>query len=191
MVSARVITSPGHLKRLIKTLSENLGKYEEKHRAIPDPPLKDSSPVAAAAGSPQSREDPGARSEDPEGRSPAARTDTPPAAAVAGGQSGAAPAAGGAAGQQGVRVKYSEHISRGVYSNSVMVAHTREEFVLDFINSFHPQASVTARIITSPGHFKRLIQALRDNLQKYETRYGSIMEMPSPPEIPGGSQYVM
>ena len=66
-----------------------------------------------------------------------------------------------------MRLKISEGIMRGAYANSMMVSHTKEEFVLDFINAFPPEATVNARIITSPGHLKRLVGALQQNLSKY------------------------
>lgn len=188
MVTARVILGPGHLKRLIGTLSENLEKYETKHAVIPDFPPRPG-PAAAtpehAAGAPGAA--PAAAGPVVGAPAPAAGTAAPDAS----GESKEAPGGPAPARRQGVQVKYSELVSRGVYSNSVMVAHTREEFILDFINLFPPQATVTARVITSPGHFKRLIRALRDNLGKYEGNYGPILDIPSPPETPGGNQYVM
>ena len=83
-----------------------------------------------------------------------------------------------------------DFVARGAYSNSMMVSHTREEFVLDFLHTFPPQANVTARVITSPGHLRRLIKALEENLEKYITKFGPIREGPAPPEVPG-SQYIM
>ena len=38
-----------------------------------------------------------------------------------------------------------------------------------------------ARVIISPGHLKRMIRALQDNLAKYEAKFGPIIEA-SPPE---------
>ena len=35
-----------------------------------------------------------------------------------------------------------------------------KEFILDFVNLVPPQGMVTARIVTSPGHLKRIVQAL-------------------------------
>ena len=43
-----------------------------------------------------------------------------------------------------------------------------------------PQAVVAARIATSPGHLKRIIQALLDNLQRYEKAYGEIQQAAEP-----------
>jgi len=79
-----------------------------------------------------------------------------------------------------IKIKITDEILRGVYANNMAVAHTREEFVLDFINIFPPGGIVNARIITSPGHFKRIIAALQDNMRKYEEKFGVIKEAPEP-----------
>jgi Protein of unknown function (DUF3467) len=34
--------------------------------------------------------------------------------------------------------------------------------------------TVTSRVIVSPGHIKRMITALQDNVKKYEARFGTI-----------------
>ena len=35
---------------------------------------------------------------------------------------------------------------------------------------------VTGKIVTSPGHFKRIVAALQMNLDKYEKQFGEIKE---------------
>jgi len=84
---------------------------------------------------------------------------------------------------QQVQIKIDDKVLKGSYANAMQVAHTKEEFVLDFINLFPPQGVVTARVITSPGHLKRIIAALQDNIAKYETQYGRIEEAAAPPTI--------
>ena len=79
-----------------------------------------------------------------------------------------------------VPVKIEDKILKGVYANAMQVAHTKEEFVLDFMNLFPPQGIVTARIVTSPGHLKRIIAALLENIGKYEQVYGRIEEAAAP-----------
>lgn len=41
VVSARVITSPRHAKALLRSLEENIRRYESHHGAIPEPPRID------------------------------------------------------------------------------------------------------------------------------------------------------
>lgn len=81
---------------------------------------------------------------------------------------------------QGVDVKISDEELKGRYSNLLRVTHTREEFILDFINLAPPQGIVTARVVSSPGHVKRIIQALQTNLAQYEKTYGVTLEAPAP-----------
>jgi len=80
-----------------------------------------------------------------------------------------------------IPIKFSPQSIGGVYSNQMIVSHTREEFLMDFINLFPPEGIVNARVIVSPGHLKRMIRALQDNLSKYEARFGPVLEA-SPPE---------
>lgn len=81
---------------------------------------------------------------------------------------------------KGMNIKISDEELRGRYANLVRVVHTREEFILDFINMVPPQGSVTARVITSPGHLKRLIKALAENLKHHEETFGPIAEAAEP-----------
>ncbi len=81
---------------------------------------------------------------------------------------------------KGMNVKIADDDLKGRYANLVRITHTREEFILDFINMVPPQGAVTARVITSPGHLKRLIRALSGNLELYEKNFGSIIEAAEP-----------
>jgi hypothetical protein len=79
-----------------------------------------------------------------------------------------------------VKIAFPESLRGGVYSNNMFVAHTREEFVLDFMLVTPPMGSVTARVITSPGHMKRMVAALTENLKKYEAKFGKLTEAAAP-----------
>jgi hypothetical protein len=76
--------------------------------------------------------------------------------------------------QQQINIKIEDGILKGSYSNLMFASHTKEEFVLDFINVFGPQGIQVAKIILSPGHLKRVVGALNDNLKKYEEQFGKI-----------------
>ena len=78
--------------------------------------------------------------------------------------------------QQNMNVKITDEILKGVYANMMMVAHTKEEFVLDFMNMFPPSGIINSRVITSPGHLKRIVAALADNIKKYEAQFGPIKQ---------------
>lgn len=84
-----------------------------------------------------------------------------------------------------MNIKITDEELKGRYSNLVRISHTREEFILDFINMVPPQGAVTARIITSPGHLKRLIRALDSNVKLYEQNFGLIQEAAEPSESGG------
>lgn len=85
-------------------------------------------------------------------------------------------------GAKGLNVKITDDELRGRYANLVRITHTREEFILDFINMVPPQGMVTARVVTSPAHLKRVIAALTTNLQLYEKHFGPIPESSEPPQ---------
>lgn len=76
--------------------------------------------------------------------------------------------------QQNINIKINDDILKGAYSNSLMIAHNKEEFVMDFLNIWAPQGIVVSRIITSAGNYKRFVAALTENLKKYETQFGEI-----------------
>jgi len=79
-----------------------------------------------------------------------------------------------------VPIKMPDDVLPGVYANQMVVSHTREEFLMDFINLFPPSGVVNARVIVSPGHLKRMIRALQDNLSRYEARFGGVVEAEPP-----------
>ena len=73
-------------------------------------------------------------------------------------------------------IELTDETAEGVYSNLVMIAHSPEEFILDFIRVMPgvPKARVKSRIIVTPQHAKRLLGALEDNIERYEAQYGAI-----------------
>ena len=77
-------------------------------------------------------------------------------------------------GPQEIKISFPQEVQGGVYANNMVVSHTKEEFILDFIMVAPPTGTVTARVIVSPGHMKRVLEALRDNVAKYEKSFGTI-----------------
>jgi len=84
--------------------------------------------------------------------------------------------------QAQIQIKVRDEVLGGVYANLLLVTHTREEFVLDWVSVFQGGGSLNARVITSPGHMKRIVRALQDNLGKYEAAFGKIVESEEPPK---------
>jgi len=81
---------------------------------------------------------------------------------------------------QDIKVNFPPELQGGVYSNNMVVSHTKEEFVLDFLMVAPPAGAVTARVIVSPGHMKRILAALQDNISKYENSFGTIQVAEEP-----------
>lgn len=73
-------------------------------------------------------------------------------------------------------VELSEEIAEGTYSNLAIITHSNTEFVLDFIRVMPgiPKAKVKSRIILTPEHAKRLMNAMLDNIEKFEKINGKI-----------------
>lgn len=75
---------------------------------------------------------------------------------------------------QSLQISMPQEVQRGVYANQMMMTHTEEEFVLDFILATPPAGVVNARVLVSPGHAKRIAQAMLENVAKYEAQFGEI-----------------
>jgi hypothetical protein len=77
--------------------------------------------------------------------------------------------------QKPVEVKITDNLAGAEYSNFAVVGHpNKDEFHLTFINMAGQSGRVVSKIITTPGHLKRIIEALQENVKKYEEQYGII-----------------
>ena len=78
--------------------------------------------------------------------------------------------------QQQINIELGEKEAEGIYSNLAIITHSPAEFVIDFTRVLPgiPKAKVHARIITTPQHAKLLLNALRDNIEKFEKTFGEI-----------------
>jgi len=81
-----------------------------------------------------------------------------------------------------IQIRASDENLKGVYSNVMQVIHTQEEFILDFFNIVGSTGVLSTRVILSPGHLKRMIQALEENMKKYEGHFGKILPAEAPTE---------
>lgn len=88
----------------------------------------------------------------------------------------------GQQGQQQIQIKITDEVLKGSPANMMAVSHSKEEFVLDFMNIYAAQAQgiVTARVIVTPGHMKRILTALKENVERYEKQFGKIAESSAP-----------
>ncbi|MCS5491538.1 DUF3467 domain-containing protein [Algoriphagus limi] len=87
---------------------------------------------------------------------------------------------------QQINVELSEEVAEGTYCNLAMIAHSNSEFVIDFIRLMPgvPKAKVKSRIIVTPDHARRLLAALKDNIEKYESAFGKINPSDESPRFP-------
>ena len=81
----------------------------------------------------------------------------------------------GAKGSRKVNIEISEEIRRGCYANRLIVSHTSEEFVLDFVSDLPPRPQIVSRIVTSPSHAKEIVRAIEANVSRFEARHGTIL----------------
>ncbi len=85
-----------------------------------------------------------------------------------------------------------------IYSNFAIINHSPSEIVFDFARLLPnvPKARIYARIVMTPLNAKLLLQALQENLARFEERFGAInmpadMGFQAPPGLfegrkPGG-----
>lgn len=82
-----------------------------------------------------------------------------------------------------INIELDEAIAEGTYSNLAIINHSISEFVVDFVNIMPgaPKSKVKARIILTPQHAKRLLNALSDNLTRFEQTHGEIKDYEKAP----------
>lgn len=73
-----------------------------------------------------------------------------------------------------IHIATGDELSRGRYSNMMMVSHSAEEFMMEWLLNSASGTHLVSRIIVSPGHVKRIIAALTENLNKHENRFGAV-----------------
>ena len=78
--------------------------------------------------------------------------------------------------QQQINIELGEKEAEGIYSNLAIITHSPAEFVIDFTRVLPgvPKAKVHARLVMTPQHTKMLWNALKDNIEKYEKKFGEI-----------------
>ena len=81
--------------------------------------------------------------------------------------------------QSQINIELSEEMAQGVYSNLAIITHSNAEFIVDFVSMMPgtPKAQVKSRIILTHQHAKRLLNALNENVKKFEAQNGEIAEI--------------
>ncbi len=85
-----------------------------------------------------------------------------------------------------IQIELSEEMAQGTYANLADISHSSSEFVIDFIRMMPgvSKAKVKSRIILTPEHAKRLLIALKDNIDKFEQHNGPIKMQSDPGFLP-------
>ena len=77
------------------------------------------------------------------------------------------------------KLELDKDTARGRYANMAVIAHTKDEFIIDFALAYPGQPPlVNSRIVTSPQHAKALLKSLEDNIKRYESRFDEIPDAP-------------
>lgn len=84
-----------------------------------------------------------------------------------------------------VEIKVDEAVAVGQYASLAAIRHSREEFLFDFAFLFPdgPYGKLVSRVIVSPAHAKRFLEALQANIKRYEDAYGTIVPSDLPPKV--------
>jgi hypothetical protein len=92
--------------------------------------------------------------------------------------------------QQQINIEIGEKEAEGIYSNLAIISHSPAEFILDFTRVLPgiPKSKISARIIMTPQHAKMLLNALRDNIEKFENQFGEIQIAGMPQQTGFGFQ---
>ena len=77
---------------------------------------------------------------------------------------------------QQINIQLGEKEAEGIYSNLALISHSGAEFVIDFTRIVPgvPKTRVYARIIMTPQHAKSFLNAMQENINKYEQEFGEI-----------------
>jgi hypothetical protein len=74
--------------------------------------------------------------------------------------------------QKLIGARLTDPVAPGAFATGVMILKGREEFVLDFVQAVRPPHRVSARVVMSPRTMGEFIEALENNLEKYNERFG-------------------
>lgn len=67
-----------------------------------------------------------------------------------------------------------------IYSNMVMITHTATEVIFDFMQVLpnDDRARIQKRVMMTPAHSKLFLNALQENMAKYEAKHGELRTHP-------------
>ena len=75
-----------------------------------------------------------------------------------------------------LQLELPQDVAQGEYANFAIISHSSSDFVIDFARVLPgvPKSSVRSRVILAPEHAKRLLNALQENIMRYEREFGTI-----------------
>ena len=75
-----------------------------------------------------------------------------------------------------ISLELKPEVAKGTYSNLAIITHSRSECINHFATMLPglPKPESGNRLIMTPEHAKRLLNALQDNIIKYENQFGMI-----------------
>ena len=92
--------------------------------------------------------------------------------------------------QRRISISISDEIEKGVYVNQAIIGHSQKEFIIDLGLLVPPgnKIKIQSRVITNPIDAKILYLLLKENIEKYENRFGNIpvkkSTIPKDPSLP-------
>lgn len=86
--------------------------------------------------------------------------------------------------QRQLRLEIPGNLS-ATYANAAIINQTHSEIILDFLQVLpnDPRARVQSRIVFTPANAKSFLNALTENLQRYEQAHGEIQLPPKPDSL--------
>ncbi|MCQ2170274.1 MAG: DUF3467 domain-containing protein [Bacteroidales bacterium] len=75
-----------------------------------------------------------------------------------------------------INLELKPEVARGEYSNLAIISHSHSEFIIDFATMLPglEKPQIHNRILMTPEHARRLLNALAENISKYEANFGKI-----------------
>ena len=83
---------------------------------------------------------------------------------------------------QQVSARVPEDVARGTFATGALVMQGPHEFIIDFIQTVTRPHQVSSRVILPTSILARMVEALKQNLDTYSTRFGAPQELPKPPQ---------
>ncbi|RMH71094.1 MAG: DUF3467 domain-containing protein [Gemmatimonadetes bacterium] len=87
--------------------------------------------------------------------------------------------------KQQINIELTPETAEGIYANLAIISHTGTEFVMDFVCMLpgQPKGKVRTRVVMNAPNAKAFLNALHENIHRYENQFGEI-SLPKPGHKP-------